>query len=468
MEDNNMLPELPPPLPPKPSNLPPPIPPKPTMIQQPPYTITNSLQTLQISTKTNEVCNHDTLTKREEQIYDTIRVSPPLPLHEVMTKFTNHIPLRLSVCESIYGIGGNSFHDGELFDVHFVKKTTVVHAISSSGRKLIVPINSSIQCSILYDPVENAEIAEIGFSIPTTGDLFKTLSLPQVVAVENSFTGKKKLSSFTEGEVLVLKGFDGRKKLKCISIPSNELKVLHESMKISFTTEASKIKLYLSDIVQHLRLPVKAMFYSMKNKQEMSMPYTLKMLCSEQSIIASDQTSEGSPHTGSIVEILTKVPITFEVVELEEDERQQLHKKSKNVFENFHPSCVKKVIADVSATETKAQTMVFQSVQDGQAWRNGVTLTLKPVLYLTDLTSVTNRCASVSSVILQTNYSYQAFFHPSSVDPSSEYSSVDSTFYNYPQCNDVDVLKDKLLHLQCSNIGLMKYVDDLKQKVDEG
>ena len=140
-----------------------------------------------------------------------------------------------------------------------IKETTIVHAVcSQSGRNLIVPINSFIQFSVMYNPVENNEVAETGFSSLTTNQLFNIHPLPQVVAVEKHLAGEKKASTFVTGEVLFLKGFDGR---KCISIPSHELKFLRESMKISVTTNESKIQLYLSEVVQYLALPVQVKFF---------------------------------------------------------------------------------------------------------------------------------------------------------------------------------------------------------------
>ena len=229
-------------------------------------------------------------------------------------------------------------------------------------------------------------LLKLGFhSQQLASHLFKSHPLPQVIAVDKGFAGKKKASSFVEGEILVLKGFDGRKKLRCISIPSNELKVLRESMKISFTTNVFKIKLYLSKVVQYLNFPVKAkIFHTEKNiQQQVRNPHTLTMVSSEQSLVASYHS-----RPGSIVEILANVPIDFELIELEEDDRQQLFKKSKTILETFHPSHIKEVVTDISPTKNKVQTTAFQCVQDGEAWKNGVTLTLKAMVYPTQSISL--------------------------------------------------------------------------------
>ena len=464
----------PPPLPPRPKSscLPPPVPSR-AQNQQNSHTETNSSRKKksELAPKLPRVFT----TGAEGQIYDAVKVSPQLPLHEIMNKFTSDIPFRLSVCESIYGIGGeNSLLDGELLDVHCLKETTVVHAVCTHSRKkLIIPINSSIQCSVMYNPVDNNEVVEIGFSFPTTSHLFKSHPLPQVVAVDKGFAGKKKASSFVEGEVLVLKGFDGRKKLRCISIPSNELKVLRESMKISFTTNVFKIKLYLSDVVQYLNFPVKAKIFHTEKKiqQQIRNPHTLTMVSSEQSLIASYHS-----RPGSIVEILANVSISFELIELEEDDRQQLFKKSKTILETFHPSHIKEVITDISPTKNKVQTTVFQCVQDGEAWKNGVTLTLKPMVYPTQSISSQHLDSSEeytylssdlpgtdnhASIPSQKNISYQRIDH----------SLRDSTMalYDDPDISKhVTSMQEELLQLKHSNSILMQYVKDLRQKVDEG
>ena len=452
----------PPPLPPRPKSsiLPPPVPSR-AQNQQKSHKETNRSckQKSELAPKLHRVFT----TGAEGQIYDAVKVSPQLPLYEIMNKFTSDIPFRLSICESIYGIGGeNSFLDGELLDVYCLKETTVVHTVCThSGRKLIIPINSSIQYSVMYNPVDNNEVVEIGFSFPTTSHLFKSRPLPQVVAVDKGFAGKKKISSFVEGEVLVLKGFDGRKKLKCISIPSNELKVLHESMKISLTTNVLKIKLYLSEVVQYLNFPVKAkLFHSDKNiQQQFRNPHELTMVNSEQSLVASYHSCPGS-----IVEILANVPISFELIELEEDDRQQLFEKSKTILETFHPSDIKEVITDVSATKHKVQTTAFQCVQNGEAWKNGVTLTLKAMVYptqsmslcssqhldsseeytyLSSVLPVTNNRASIP---LQKNNSYQQIDHSLS-DSTALYD--DPNFLKH--VTKPGSIQEELLQLQRSN-----------------
>ena len=470
---NNTSPP-PQPLPPRPKSsiLPPPVPSR-AQNQQNSHTETNRSckQKSELAPKLHRVFT----TGAEEQIYDAIKVSPQLPLHEIMNKFTSDIPFRLSVSESIYGIGGgNSLLDGELLDVHCLKETTVVHAVyTHSRKKLIIPINSSIQCSVMYNPVDNDEVAEIGFSFPTTSHLFKSHPLPQVVAVDKGFAGKKKVSSFVEGEVLVLRGFDGRKKLRCISIPSNELKVLRESMKISFTTNVLKIKLYLSEVVEYLNFPVKAkIFYTEKNiQQKFRHPYTLTMVSSEQSLVASYHS-----RPGSIVEILANVPINFEVIELEEDDRQLLFEKSKTILETFHPSHVKEVITDISPTKNKVQNIAFQCVQDGEAWKNGVTLTLKAMVYPTQSISSQHLDSSeeytyLSSYLpvtdnrepLQTNNSYQEIDHSLS-DSTALYDDIDFSIH----VTKPGSIQEELLQLKHSNSILMQCVKDLRQKVDGG
>ena len=420
-----------------------------------------------------------------EQIYEPIKISPQLPLLEIINKFASDIPFRLSVCESMYG--ENSLLAGELLNVHCLKETTVVYGVCTySDRKLIIPVNSSIQCSVMYDPVD---IAEIEFSFPTTHHLFQSRPLPQVVAVEEIFAGKKKASSFVKGEVLVLKEFNGRKQLKCVSIPSNKLKVLHESIKLSVTTDLSKIKLYLSEVVQHLNFPVKVKLFSTERKLQrlLKLPHILTMLCSKKSLIASSyhshETTKGI--TDSCVEILANVPIKFEVFELEEDERQQLLVNSKTFLEQFHPSCVKEVITDTSILTSSLQTMVFQSVQDGEAWKNGVTLTLQvvqPPTFVPQTISsrylisseqyncsfvelpVTDKHVSVLRTPLQRKYSCQQIDHSLRV-----YSTTDSTHTDCTKPPTISgSIKEELLHLQNSNSELIEYLENLRLTVDGG
>ena len=476
-----------PPLPPRPKRSLPytilskPVPLKHASKQQSPSEETNSSSNPKKKTELKPKLHH-LYTTGTEQIYEPIKISPQLPLLEIITKFASDIPFRLSVCESMYG--ENSLLAGELLNVHFLKETTVVHAVCThSERKLIIPINSSIQCSVMYNPVE---IAEIGFSFPTTSHLFQSRPLPQVVAVEEKFDGKKKASSFVKGEVLVLKEFNGRKQLKCISIPSNKLKVLHELMKLSVTTDLSKIKLYLSEVVQHLNFPVKVKLFSTERKlqQLLKLPYILTMLCSKKSLITSSyhnhETTKGI--ADSCVEILANVPIKFEVFELEEDERQQLLVNSKTFLDQFHPSCVKEVIADTSVLTSSLQTMIFQSVQDGEAWKNGVTITLqvvqRPTFVAQTISSrypisseqyncsfpVTDKHVSVLPTPLQRKYSCQQIDHS-----LREYSTTDSTHTDCTKAATISgSIKEELLHLQDSNSELIEYIENLRLTVDGG
>ena len=76
------------------------------------------------------------LTTASTQNYEEVRIADPKKLKEIVRDFD--LPVRLSVCESFYGIGDHfSLFNSDKIDVHFMKETLVASIRCGTGRKLV-------------------------------------------------------------------------------------------------------------------------------------------------------------------------------------------------------------------------------------------------------------------------------------------------------------------------------------------
>ena len=138
------------------------------------------------------------LTKTSTQNYEEVRIAYPKKLKEIVKDFDP--PVRLSVCESFYGIGDHfSIFNSDKIDVHFMKETLVASIRHSTERKLIkIPLNADFEVSLTYDS------AGVVFDCQmTTSQLMKTNTLPMLLKVEKGCKGSKQSSDFFEEEILM-------------------------------------------------------------------------------------------------------------------------------------------------------------------------------------------------------------------------------------------------------------------------
>ena len=304
------------------------------------------------------------------------QIASPIPLAEIVE--SSSLPTRLMFCDSIYGTStGEDFLDGSYIDAHFLKETVIANVTLHSGRMLKIPVNAKFQlsCSHLHDPQSKLQ---------STSRLFKANSLPQIVTIQKGHERTRKSSGFREGEILILQKLANPNTIECFSVTTDSNKTIHKSMKLQFCINPPGIKLCFADVIEHLRLPLLAKLDPSEKKLEQyfSMPCTIVSLSKEQSLIASysKSTSEMSLEEfvqgRNALEILTAVPMNFQLVELSQKEMETLKKKTKALYTAFPPLCVKNVVQDAEAIYKKLEHTVYRMSESGESWRKGVKLIL--------------------------------------------------------------------------------------------
>ena len=120
-----------------------------------------------------------------------MRIADQKKLKEIVRDFD--LPVRLSVCESFYGIGDHfSLFNNDKIDVHFMKETLVASIRCGTGRKLIkIPLCADFEVSLTYDS------AGVVFDCQmTTSQLMKTNTLPMLLKVEKDAREAKNRLTF--------------------------------------------------------------------------------------------------------------------------------------------------------------------------------------------------------------------------------------------------------------------------------
>ena len=341
---------------------PPPLPPRPGSsrmlsagnIGRPPPIPIRSTQSLPRSSSTPH------FSARQE--YDSIALS--------LSELTNGLTVKIPSCVTVRDFSGvhntpTSIAAGDTLFLHFSKATRVVHMLSISDMKLMVPVNSPMLCSVLFDPVDDIDRAQKGYIFGSGSQLIGASTLPQFVGVEKGCTKTKYSSEFTSGEIIVVKCLcKNGSLLECCSIPDGDKRYIHSSTSAVFTTNPDRIKVHLSEVVKHLEYQVKLKFYpqNMELVSHMRKPYTLLHVGSQKSVIAT----YGNPNQISqpyVLEIFENAPLKCDFTHQTRPERAEVIRKSKKLFESFTPSCVSEIIADIPLAVMACQTLLFLSVE---------------------------------------------------------------------------------------------------------
>ena len=312
----------------------------------------------------------------EPDVYHVVNSSEGIPLTQVVEKASD-LPVTVQMKESLYGICGDwSLFEGQLLNIHFKKETEVVSVQVVEGAQYIVPLNSTLLCSILYNPLKNMELAKIGFDFQNVLDIIETKPMPKVVAVTVD------CSPVTKGEILVIKDVQiqendsEKKRLLCFSANTGSEKWLNEDCEGGFTTSIQLIKLHLSELIPHVSLPILAFFFDSRMTR-ISLPLDVHNgLCMidhyrrEKSIVTSIDIpqslsplqKEGAFPNMEVIEILLmNVNFTVQQMSLSFIKRRELTKRTYLLKESL-PSQIDKVIVSLFSTTNALQTKLFKAV----------------------------------------------------------------------------------------------------------
>jgi hypothetical protein len=271
--------------------------------------------------------------------------------------------------------------EGQLLNVMFEKKTKVVKVASKSGADYIVPLNTSLQFSPLYNPHNKLESAKKGFVFPKVVDLINLTLSPKIVAVTKSFTCQCNGGNvqIMEGDMLVLQEVipqGNAKKLKCLIMKTQTVVLLDENLEGDFSTSIGLLKMSFQDLIQHVQGPIDAtVSNSIDGKIQLPFHaavdvYTLQEQYEEKSVIA---TTKAGDHY-EIIEILLSVPIDVQLVNASEHQLHVLREEAQDMYKQFHPSKLDKIVVDCNSSLNFIQSTLFKVVVSDDSWMCGIEL----------------------------------------------------------------------------------------------
>ena len=316
-----------------------------------------------------------------EHFYEDVNLLP-MPLNVFVELYGTKLPQIVTVNESIYGVCRGALSEGQHLQVYFKKETKVVD-VSLSSCNYVVPVNSQLKASVLYNPHNNLKKAKEGYYFATVADLIKAVPQPSVVSVGKNWTSSKDLTlSLQKGQILILKGVDSfnrkGKKVNCIDIDSNTSLSLEDTCKGHFTTHPSLIAINLQLIVEHLQLPMQVMFFNHNDtKSNKLFQNEIGNITKEhvlQSVIVAPSFTERNQYDDiprEIVEIVVSVPINVTIIQVTEEDRIKLNIGAQRLAKVLSPSCVTEVVLNVSPTVNSFQEEVLKFIPENE-WRNDV------------------------------------------------------------------------------------------------
>ena len=249
-----------------------------------------------------------------------------------------------------------SISEGERFIANFIKRSKVYTIEDENKEHYSVPLNTTFQFALLYDPNLNKKEAMSGFIFKTAGDLMITRSLPKVVRARKSFRGVSPESSVIMNELLFVKEVvqreSDRRYVKCIQAQTGKEKQLHEECAGEFSTLPHDVREYLPNLLKHFQLPLRAVMCLGIDTEEdipsqlISAVVTISNPRIEESVVAASITSDSENPEDIIPEnsaiILNDIPLTYDInllpLQVTPFIDEKMLEQTRFIYENFNPA----------------------------------------------------------------------------------------------------------------------------------
>ena len=293
-------------------------------------------------------------------------VSESMSLEELTEKHQQDFPLKIKVSAGIFGsTERDTFSDGDLLNIHFVKQAKYAVVQKYGGRNVKVPLNSALQFGVLYNPENNIKGAQIGYEFRTANQLMAHKPLPRVVCALQAFKGSSAESSVEANDILLIEEVKpGRpfsaKHIVCTLLTDGRMlkKKLPENCVGCFTTKPDSVKLFLPEIIHHFQLPVQVMVFLSAGYED---SFNESLFCSgevvsivreevEQTVIATSALEETSTCTSPfsqepmqqetpMFDIPINIPVMeVQIIEPREEDCEKLYEDTRCLFENYDPT----------------------------------------------------------------------------------------------------------------------------------
>ena len=229
-----------------------------------------------------------------------------MSLAEIAKKYSKFFPIKIQITEGHYGMSSKySISTDDRFNLHFKKRMKQV-TIRTYGEYYSIPLSTTIQFGLVYDPSSSLSEALDGQRFRRVADLMEASPLPKLVRVTSPCSCSNGVF-LDYNELLVVKKvkthlFRGKPLLKVFSLLSMTKKLLPEDAIANFTTKPICLKRDLTQFLEHIPkpFPCKAMLYIEKEEEGVdgsdeeelpqnlfSWPVTLKEVKQHESLVAT-------------------------------------------------------------------------------------------------------------------------------------------------------------------------------------
>ena len=293
-------------------------------------------------------------------------VSKPMKLCEFVSAYSDRLPVNIVAQTGYYGANSNlQISKGEKLHVHLTRTTDVVIAANDLQRRetYSIPLNSSCQFSIIYNPHENMSEATKGYVFKGVKQLARADSLPKVVCALTAW--KRGKITVDVNEVLVVKNTNDRNELQVFSVTCSQSKWLPFDCQSKFTTYPQLIPMYLLDIVSNVSeaFPCQVLMQAAEGMRE---------LLGSSHLVLLNATSETTLHcsypgTNDRLDLPVDLPtVTVTICEDEDEtEKFQLYESTINIISTYNPAYVSCCRDDVSKNMYETQSKIYASIRKG-------------------------------------------------------------------------------------------------------
>ena len=294
------------------------------------------------------------LNKRDEQttmpstsgLYS--KKSTSMSLQDFISEYQNELPLQVRITQGIKS--NRELSQGSMYNIHFIEEVDVVEMRVTDNVVYQIPLNSAIECGIIYNPTNRVEDAIQGFLFDTAGEIVNCGEIPQLVCALKAHETSTYESSVQVGDVICIKAKNSKsikkllkgKMVSCIHVRSGDKKKLPETCHGSFSTAPTDTKLHLPELTKYLPLPQHCiLYYNGANSQEISslLPagiVTLEKVTTATNVIVTKANSP-SASGESLMELFVSPELMVEGIWPESVMDDKLCTDTKLYYETFSP-----------------------------------------------------------------------------------------------------------------------------------
>ena len=220
-----------------------------------------------------------------------------------------------------------------------------------------VPLTSTMEFGLVYNPYRDEQSVLRGFTYPTVAEMLEVLDsgpLPKLVCAMQDSDPSSPGDRVRKGEILLVKNVVSEassRRLHVYSIESGTSKFLDESCAGNFSTKPERVKLLLEKIIKHIpdALPMHAKIFpdeAILNEGNYPTHLFQKVikLCrtfTDVLFVASSVVESSICDGREPFEIPQEVDLELKVVELPEDSYKQLCEKSRQVHDEIQGEYIK-------------------------------------------------------------------------------------------------------------------------------